>query len=242
MPDFAYWSWPETKVGAYHEVQDNAIRMENSVDNPTSKAWTWGHKIPQLFYRGATLGITMREKLMRITKDKAWANVKSLNWASKGSMTSDLKTMDEHCQYKYLINTDGRSYSGRLKFLQNCRSVILMHKSDWLTHHTHLMQESGPDQNYVKIETDLDDLEDQILALQQHDAEAQRIADNNVRIFRERYLTPAAEVCYWRRLFHSWSEVSFEPELFESVNGMRKQRGVSFESYALMQKLEWDPS
>lgn len=51
-----------------------------------------------------------------------------------------------------------------------------------------------------------------------HDDEAQRIADKGVQIFRERYLSPAAEVCYWRRLIREWKKViSFKPEFFKMV-------------------------
>ena len=53
--------------------------------------------------------------------------------------------------------------------------------------------------------------------------EGKRIANNSVRTFRERYLTPAAEACYWRKLIKGWSEVSFEPE--------RKARGMRVENF-----------
>jgi len=66
-----------------------------------------------------------------------------------------------------------------------------------------------------------------------HPEEAQRIADNSVRTFRERYLTPAAEACYWRALIRGWGSISFESELYEpNGEGGRKQRGDRFESYA----------
>lgn len=70
------------------------------------------------------------------------------------------------------------------------------------------------------------------------DARAERIAGNAVRVFRERYLTGAAEVCYWRRLVRGWREVSFEPSFYDESGGWR---GVPAESYFLMGKVEWDP-
>lgn len=241
MPDFAFWSWPETKVGSYSEVQEKALQMEDGVDNPTGKAWTWAEKIPKMLWRGATMGLPLREVLIEITAGKPWADVKALDWHDEGSMTADLKTMDEHCQYRYLINTAGNSYSGRLKYLQNCRSLILMHEDEWVTHHTHLMKHDGPEQNYVKVRRDFADLEETMLALQRDDEMAQQIAGNNVRAMRERYLTPAAEVCYWRRLIRSWASISFEPEFWKTENGTRKWRGLPIESYALERRLEWDP-
>jgi len=74
-----------------------------------------------------------------------------------------------------------------------------------------------------------------------HPEEAAQIARNNVDKFRDRYLTPAAEACYWRKLIHEWAAHSaFEPEFYKMVDGQRVWRGVPFESVALMGGLEWD--
>jgi hypothetical protein len=62
-----------------------------------------------------------------------------------------------------------------------------------------------------------------------------RIADNSVRVFRERYLTAAAEACYWRRLIKEWKTVSFEPQLWEGVGEGKvdrgRKRGVRWETF-----------
>ncbi|KAI9831932.1 MAG: hypothetical protein M1819_004654 [Sarea resinae] len=259
MPDFGYWSWPETKVGAYGEVQRKAIEMEQGSDegqnggdhkssdalapNPSvPSSWSWGKKVPRLLWRGATMSLPLREALVRVAASKPWADVKALDWHDKSSMSTDLKSMSEHCQYKYLMHTEGNSYSGRLKYLQNCRSVIVAHDMDWLQHQSPLMASSGPGQNYVKVRRDFEDLEASIQALLKDDKKAEKIAENNVRTFRERYLTPAAEVCYWRRLIQGWANVSFEPRFYDvAPDGTKKWRGVPFESYALEGRLEWDP-
>jgi hypothetical protein len=69
-----------------------------------------------------------------------------------------------------------------------------------------------------------------------HPEKAKRIADNSVATFRERYLTAAAEACYWRALVKAWRAVSFEPLLYNGVEvgkvTKRKQkRGVRFETF-----------
>lgn len=65
-----------------------------------------------------------------------------------------------------------------------------------------------------------------------HPEKAKRIADNSVAVFRERYLTPAAEACYWRVLVRRWKEVlGWEPELFEEGKKGRRKRGVRFETF-----------
>lgn len=227
IPDFGYWSWPETKVGTMREVQSKAAAEEDI------RKYSWKNKVPQLLWRGATMGLPLRDKLIEITKGKPWADVVALDWHNKDSMQNDLKSMPEHCNYKYLAHTEGNSYSGRLKYLQACESVIIAHKMDWIQHHHPLMKSSGPTQNFVEIRRDFSDLEETIQDLQKNDQRVSNIALENMRTFRERYLTPAAEACYWRHLIRGWAEVSFEPEFYKTVNGTQQWRGLPWESFAL---------
>ena len=78
-----------------------------------------------------------------------------------------------------------------------------------------------------------------------HPEKAKRIADNSVTVFRERYLTQAAEACYWRYLLQRWKDVlGFEPMLYKGVEvrasetsqkGTRvkreQKRGVRYETF-----------
>ncbi|KIW37586.1 uncharacterized protein PV06_10232 [Exophiala oligosperma] len=233
IPDFGHWSWPETKVGTLPEVQMKAAALE--------EVWSWSTKVPKLFWRGAVMGLKLREQLLQTTAGKPWADVKALTWREKDSMANDLKSMPEHCQYKYLAHTEGNSYSGRLKYLQSCKSVVIAHKMDWIQHYHPLMRSNGPQQNFVEVQRDYSDLEDKISWLENHSEIAEGIASNSMQLFREQYLTPAAEVCYWRRLIHGWSMVSFEPEFYNTVDGQKVWRGVPVESYLLERRLEWDP-
>ena len=147
--------------------------------------------------------------------------------------------MPQHCEYKYLAQAEGNVYSGRLKYLQMCRSVVVSHKMDWVQHYYHLLRPSGSEQNFVEVERDWSDLDSKMKWLLGHDDHAQRIADNNVKTFRERYLTPAAETCYWRRLIQEWATVSFEPNFFHEKDGRKAWRGVGVESFLLMRSTDW---
>lgn len=203
--------------------------------------WIWDKKVPKLLWRGAVMRLELREKLLDVTSDQPWADVKPINWHDHYSVENSVKSMPQHCEYKYLAHTEGNSYSGRLKYLQNCKSVVIAHKMDWIQHHHPLMRSSGPDQNYVQVRRDFKDLQQKIQWLVNHDEDAERIATNNVRTFRQRYLTPAAEVCYWRRLIRSWAAVSFPPDFFKEVNGTKVWRGLPVESFLLEGRMEWDP-
>src|SRR5690606_33988841 len=116
--------------------------------------------------------------------------------------------IEEFCKYKFLIYTEGVTYSGRLRLFQHCRSVIITPKLQWMQFSSHLIKGEGEDQNMVFVKDDWSDLEEKINYLLDNPEEAERIANNNVRIFRDRYLTPAAETCYWRKLFRAWESVT----------------------------------
>ncbi|KAI0486965.1 glycosyl transferase family 90-domain-containing protein [Xylaria cf. heliscus] len=48
--------------------------------------------------------------------------------------------IEDFCRYKYVLYTDGVTYSGRLPFLQLCRSVLLTAPIAWRQHTTHLVR------------------------------------------------------------------------------------------------------
>ena len=100
------------------------------------------------------------------------------------------------------------------------------------------MVSSGPDQNFVEVDADFGNLAETMEGLLARDEESERIARNSVRVFKEHYLTPAAETCYWRKLVRGYASVSFEPEFFDSKGAWR---GLPVESYVLERKLTWKP-
>src|SRR5690606_39026967 len=101
MPDYAYWSWPEPKIGAYAEAREKL----HDLDSPLS----WADKESKAIWRGSVKwNKELRGKMMEIAKDKPWSDIAELDWA-----TNALK-IEEFCKYKFLIYTEGVTYSGRL--------------------------------------------------------------------------------------------------------------------------------
>jgi hypothetical protein len=264
MSDFGYWSWPLKLVGGYEQIRQEIedIELEFSM------------KKKQAVWRGAVKTNEHRKELLRVTKEKEWADVKTVKWSSaadpKVSDGSPPISMPEHCQYQFLIhtegtlrptiiwqnilsvwscflwhqitgfmksrladNTTGRSYSGRGKYLQNCNSVVIMPNLTWIEPHHALLISSGPKQNFVEVQMDFSDLEENVLGLLEDQEKAQLIAHNSVETFRDRYLTPAAQACYWRRMIEGWAEVSFVPQPWKvGEDGVKHLfRGVPFETF-----------
>lgn len=121
-----------------------------------------------------------------------------------------------------------------MKYRQACRSVIVAHKLQYIQHHHFLLSSHGETQNYVEVERDFSDLPNKMAHLLANPAEAERIADNSVKTFRERYLTPAAEACYWRSLWKGYAEVSESPKLWVEDGNGRWKRGLRYETFVLL--------
>jgi Glycosyl transferase family 90 len=234
MPDFGYWSWPEIGMSSYSKFRRRVRAMDEGIreDGSSIGRIEFQSKKQQLVWRGALRPNPLRGKLYDLAKGKMWADVQYINWDDERDVNHKVMQMEEFCRYAFLGHVEGRSYSGRAKYLLNCRSVFVSHKLEWVEAHHGALVKEGPEQNYVEIRRDWANLEDEIMHLIEHPELAERIAENSVKTFRDRYLTPAAEACYWRRLIRGWASVSFEPQFYKDEERER-WRGVPFESFVL---------
>jgi hypothetical protein len=242
MPDFGYWSWPGPFMGEYSKLRAEIAANEVA----------WAGKKPKAVWRGATTTNDIRGLLVKATRGKAWSDVQAINWAEKSTLDEFGLSVPEHCDYQYVLHTEGlffrsfgnirqltrpgHSYSGRGKYLLNCESVSIVHKPEWIEPHTHLFIGDGPNQNIVSVARDFGDLDAKMERLLRDPELGVRVARNSAAVFRDRYLTPAAQACYWRRLIRSWRSVSFEPDMFEKYRAKdgkerMRARGIAFETY-----------
>lgn len=245
MPDFGYWGWPDVGLRSYSEVQSMITSEEDDFLD----------KIPKVVWRGGVDGLgshDVREGLVHASQGQPWSDVQALHWNNKTDIAQKLIGMEDHCSYQFLAMTEGNTYSGRLKFLLNCHSVLFSHELRWIEHFHHLLKPNGAQQNYIKTKRDFSDLPKKMRSLLKpaNTQSAQLIADNARATFRERYLTPAAEACYWRALIRGWAEVQGfqvqgweEKELKDALTGRtktkRKMRGAPFESFVIMEEVDW---
>ncbi|KAL1296881.1 hypothetical protein AAFC00_004496 [Neodothiora populina] len=234
IPDYAYWAWPSARVASHQQVRR---KMADA-----NAKFPWAKKISKVVWRGTThLNPGIRWPLVKLAKEKEWGDVKVCDIYQPKTKQFCI-TQDQHCQYKFPVHTEGYTYSGRLKYLQLCNSAPVVHKLKWLEHHHGVMRPNGTNQNFIQVERNWTDLESKILYYQEHEEEAQRIAQNNYETFYERYLTPAATSCYWRKVFHGWSRVQgFEPQLYvkNETDGRMMLRGTSFEQYVVNATKAW---
>jgi hypothetical protein len=161
---------------------------------------------------------------------KADNSAQVIDWQDE----STIMPMEAFCRYRYTVNTEGRAWSARMTHLLNCDSLLVVHDVDWIAHYYHLL-DTGL--NCIHANRNFSDLEETIEYYNAHLDEAQQIADTARRTFRERYTSPAATACYWRKLLRTWADVSFSPVVTEptpkkhSMAAKRKPRGISFEEF-----------
>ena len=135
----------------------------------------------------------------------------------------------------------------RFKYLLSCHSVTIAHPLQWTQHfHPALDSDSkSPKQNFVELKGPLfEGLEEEIKALREiddrgvgRDMKAStnsrnsplRIADNAQETLRDRYLTPAATMCYTRAALRAYASVqnttTWPVDPFTEVNGPAPQGG-----------------
>ncbi|KAJ5775113.1 uncharacterized protein N7511_000124 [Penicillium nucicola] len=223
MPDFSFWAWdnPKNYIGPYDQVVDRIQRF----DIP------WEEKRPQLVWRGKpSFAPKLRRALMEAARGKPWGDVKQVDWTTGGNVLK----MEDHCSYMFIAHVEGRSYSASLKYRQACNSVIVAHKLQYIQHHHYLLVADGPNQNYVEVERDFSDLAEKIEPLVENTERAQLIAKNSVTTFRQRYLTPAAEACYWRVLLDGYAGV-WNSTVQQWSEKMHHERGLRYESFVLLE-------
>lgn len=66
---------------------------------------------------------------MRAAKGKHWADVQALD----GGNASNSIAIEEFCRFRYVVYTEGVTYSGRLPYHQACESVLIMAPVTWAT-------------------------------------------------------------------------------------------------------------
>lgn len=217
MPDFGFWAWPEARVGAYGDVRHRIA---------TTDTVPFQEKTKKLVWRGYVWDYQPRLDLVEISEGYPWSDVAEFNFEDE-DIEDEYLPIEDHCQYMFLAHTEGSTCSGRGKYLLNCHSVFVSHRLRWREPYHAALVSQGPDANHVEVAADFSDLPAKMEYLLRHPKIAERIADNSARIFRDRYLTPAAEACCWRQLIRLYASVSgFEPE----------RRGIAFEDWVLTQE------
>ncbi|KAF8169044.1 glycosyl transferase family 90-domain-containing protein [Mycena galopus ATCC 62051] len=128
------------------------------------------------------------------------------------NITGEGAPREDVYRYKYVLDVDGNSFSGRYLGLLRSGSLVFKKEAndteraqsaifaeyfdDWLR----------PFEHYIPVRADLADLVERIEWARAHDAEAQRIQRAG-REFAERVLTDGQNDCYWFLVLLEWARL-----------------------------------
>ncbi|KAF2454194.1 glycosyl transferase family 90-domain-containing protein [Lineolata rhizophorae] len=226
VPDYGYWSWYGVDIPSFNTLHRKIEALNGAIP--------WREKIQKAVWRGTVqLAQGLRGKLLEVADGKEWSDVKEFKMKQENK--TDYISLPDHCQYQYVLMTEGTSYSGRAKFLLLCNSVLVSHELKWNEFTTHLMEANGPNQNFIQTESDWSDLEETMGYYLSHPEDAEVIARRSYDLFGRRYHTPAAVSCYLRRLFAGWSQVQgFDVQFTtNSSTGEEVPRGLPYEAFSV---------
>lgn len=254
MPHFSFWSWPLPFINSLPAASRAIAALEASLPfSAKDPRAVW--RGTAWFNNGAGARPRLRHELVAAAAGSRWADVEALDWAPNSHEASNALGIDDFCRHRYIIHTEGIGYSGRLQFHQLCESVVLSPPLEWMQHTTHLVRpvfsstvlgrpdgragypsagdrERWPveypvhEANMVFVASDWSDLRETVSWLEEHQDVAAGIARRQRETYHQGgYLSPAAEVCYWRALLRGWSEVA------RPVGEKWEQPGIPFEEY-----------
>ena len=132
MPSFAFWSWPSATLGTFDDIMSRIDIVERQTP--------WEKKIDKVIWRGTpwfnSLGHpALRQDLLKATRNREWADVASLNKSVDNALA-----IEGFCKYRYVVYTEGVTFSGRLPYHQACESVLITAPLMYLTHTAWLMR------------------------------------------------------------------------------------------------------
>ncbi|KAL2162429.1 hypothetical protein VTH06DRAFT_7342 [Thermothelomyces fergusii] len=257
MPHFSFWAWKLPFIGSMGRAAKAISDIEAEFDGGR-----WHQKIGKAVWRGTTwfnsvYNPGMRQNLVAAARGQPWADIEPLKWEGSGSNATNALPIEEFCRYKYIVHTEGVTYSGRFQFLQMCASVVLTPPIQWMQHVTHLVKplfssdlhlegskgwtptesvrRAWPvryrpqEANIVFVAPDWSDLGATVAWLEENPEIAEGIARRQRELFvGGGYFSPAAETCYWRALVRGWAKMAQT-----EGQGWEETEGIPFETFSL---------
>ena len=139
FPNFNFNHWIESKTGMYETIYNNFINDKTN----------WNDKKDIVFWTGANTNM-IRRKINIASKKYPNFYINLIDTKNKNNIYLPL---EEILKYKYLINMNGYSYSGRLNylFLSSSCVIILKNSNKELNYEEYYYKYFIPNEDYIEI-------------------------------------------------------------------------------------------
>lgn len=226
LPDFTTLDWWEAYLPPFSDVRNHMAE----------DAGPFEKKTPKMFWRGTVaMAAQLRQELVdKLGDQMEIADVKAINGVND---KANFKTIREICSYKYVIYTEGHTYSGRLKYQTLCNSVNMGMKFNYIEWWTHLL-----DPYYVVVDN-WDQAIEKYRDMEEHAEKGEEIARKQTEVLRK-HLSPRGIECYIQRLMTAYSRSINWEVLSTKVDVVGKvtiQDGENNEHEEEINTYEWLP-
>lgn len=196
IPDFIFWYWPEIGVPDYTSLTSAMVEAGKN-----------RHLFDEVFWIGNPKVHPSRQKLIVLGQTIPNTKFIDISWVSHElpeHMPSDtaMTTKDgrfvslpDHCNYRFLVDVEGRGYSGRLKILMFSNRPIFVQHRPWVEFY---VKDLKPFVHYIPVSRSLEDLADMIEWAKCHESECLEIAAN-AQAFALEKLTRQAAITFLRK-------------------------------------------
>jgi len=198
-PDFTFVNRKEAKLeDSWHETLEHlknaSIQYKFETRNDTA---IWRGNNLRAEYEGGHRAI-----LVELSEEHPnELDAKFVNFKGQGDGLKHYMPITNFCRYKYLIHTNGISYSSRLKYLMACKSLVFFPKSEYREYWYHLLEDGH---NIVSVTANFSDLIPKLQQAKRNDSHA---ANENAGKLVEQYLNMDAVLCYWAVILRRYANL-----------------------------------
>lgn len=199
IPDFVFWSWPECGISDYSVLIDSMLEESRK-----------SYLYDTLFWIGNPDTHKTRYKLLDISKNNPKIDARSVKWNNNDKKllrkermsveNNNYISLPDHCKFKYLIDLQGRGYSGRLKVLLFSGRPLFIQERKWKEFFFEKLIDGV---HYIKVKEDLSDLELKLDWAESHPDECMKIA-KNAQEFAIKNLTRQAAIRYMAEILKKY--------------------------------------
>jgi len=194
IPDHVFWAWPQVGIGDYEQLvsQMQLAGQKPPIDN-------------RLFWIGNATTHPTRVDFLRLSQREPRICAVGMNWlpGSNHPQTGQLAAKDnryvslpDHCQFRYLIDLQGRGYSGRLKLLLFSGRPLFVQSRRW---NEYFSDDLKPFEHFIPVREDLADLQTQLDWADSHSTEVAAIAARGLA-YAQSHLRRAHAVLYLQQV------------------------------------------
>lgn len=166
IPDFCFMNWKESGMKDYDECWKEIVEESKKPIQYNT-----------LFWIGNTKTHPSRCTLCQLSEKDSRIEAYGMDWKYKDGKTIPSKfiSLVDHTKYKYLIDVQGRGYSGRVKMLLFTGRPLFLVERKWIEY---FYEDLKPYIHYIPVKEDLSDLIEKLDWAENHYKEAKQIGQN----------------------------------------------------------------